>query len=829
MLFIFNFFIEIFPLHNHNKVTNHFNLGEKLVLEPTILYNFSEIGDWGVFYIKDLIRNLEDITFDNTSYDYMQCRYDFDNYDLMESIIVWEIENPISTTNLSSLKINLWQQWEPEHSYSEFNHSLIIEYTDGTSQLYQLLYENNSEVEYGGVMSQSFSFTNISKNKFIEKIVIYRFTDLYNPPQPCYWDIHYLTLEIWGFLPEGGAISIPANYGEIGQDIMFVGEVTNGVEAENVILFIKNFEFEITKVYNMSRDDFSPYFFRFSMIFNSTGDYFFKVRFISSSMNYTESDLELIRIVGEGESFPKVCNINYWTPYSTFAIPSTLKQYVAAEDELFRICDFSEYEDRGTNLTWRPYSGLGTLNYSVANQRLYLNVTGNGVEADLEETINIDVYDSITFQLKVKNTTEFPSEDDKAFYVVMNPSAWTADYRINLINYFAYNNTWLTLVIPFELFTFQYDSDALAEIGFYSPTSAGNLDCEIREIHAADYLNFTTYLNSTNATTNQIYLTSQELNLDSFNDTNIVLNSSINRINYSTVIDSGFNNSLASWENVSITNNASISTNNTGHYKATDSFFSETNGNTPSQFTINEKYATVRVEPEKSGRKKIIHFDDTDAISGHYASITNSSGLVNLAVGKFEFAEYIASGTNNHEFRLIDSSWTHMLYYYTSGAYYHIYDGTHKDLYYQNGTLAATKFDQWVLHKFEFNTSANSWNWSISADGGNTYELLYEDAGGTDNDLQFNGGGFNGNFTVMYYAASYQSVAQIWLDSIDVSSASGYYESRISNVLDTSAYYISDVIDFNQIYDISNITINSTIPANTTLSVFISDNSTGSF
>lgn len=380
-----------------------------------------------------------------------------------------------------------------------------------------------------------------------------------------------------GYCPDIDEYYVDDSSPETGQLLTFHAHVSNHSFNASIVLFVLYENTSIEMNFNLSQSDaFDPAIYDVELQLNATGNYFWKLRIIIWYYS-EETSLELVRVYLPGQSFPRLSYINYWSPYSTFAIPSTLKQYLAEVDELVRICDFSDMEDRGTNLTWRAYSGAGTLDFTVENKRICVDVQGNGVEADLEEVVDLDVYDSILFQLKIKEESEFnETTKDKAFYVVLNPSAWMADYRLNLYEYKADLGEWVTFVIPFRLFSYIYSSN-LAEIGFYSPNSALFLSCELREIYAGDYWEFLTLFNDTDAmNTSEAVLRDALYIHESLNDTDLTFNAS--------------EQSVSVWENETafasgshdFTNNGgNLTLNNTRHFVAWESFENDTIGADP--------------------------------------------------------------------------------------------------------------------------------------------------------------------------------------------------------------------------------------------------------
>jgi len=331
-----------------------------------------------------------------------------------------------------------------------------------------------------------------------------------------------------GHVPEISKTNVLPSNPEIGQEVKFTAWVNNVSYMQNstLVLFILYENTSTTISFNLSQtEQFDESIYSVSLTLNLSGNYFWKMRVVRW-LYYKDMDLQLLRVYESGQAFPRTAYINYWTPYSTFPIPSTLKQYVSSTDELKRICNFEDFEGRGVNLTWQAMHDTSSkpINYTVANRRMCLETTGNGIKAELQETINTSIYDSIYFQLKIKSDSIFANPGDKAFYVVLNPSAWMADYRLNLASYENSLNEWITLTIPFKLFSYIYFQDALAEIGFYSPASVGYLSCEVREIYAADYNTFQ-FLSDKVASTVNVSVSDEIYTKQCVNDTNLVLNS----------------------------------------------------------------------------------------------------------------------------------------------------------------------------------------------------------------------------------------------------------------------------------------------------------------
>jgi len=359
---------------------------------------------------------------------------------------------------------------------------------------------------------------------------------------------------------------------ELGDQVKFECDIYPNEPTYSRTLIIQYLTTNITANYELTPEFFSPVKNSKYLSFNLTGAYIAQIRVRNAILNYSETEAKAFIVYDIGAGYPKSTYLSLWSPYDDLSLTGRLKTYLG-EDECYKICDFQNDYNYGTNLTWRPIYPLSVNqpDFIVANNRLYLTcygsefgyTSGNGVEADLEDTINITYYDSLKFSLKVKNTSNFNLTSSKALTIYLNPTAMMGDYRLNLSAYTDYLNEWLTFIIPFKLFSLIYYGEILAELGFYSPASSGTLDCEIRDIYACNYNTLYAIINDSEQvfTTNETVIRSDLTPLYSefINTTGQTFDSIINQTFYENLtIDTGFNNSQGSWENIAINNNETI-------------------------------------------------------------------------------------------------------------------------------------------------------------------------------------------------------------------------------------------------------------------------------
>lgn len=368
--------------------------------------------------------------------------------------------------------------------------------------------------------------------------------------------------------------TVPSIYLEQFTEMKFQCEIYGSVNQYTKYLVIQKEGVSTAYTYNFTSghsDFFDPNYFSIFITFNSTGRYFWQIQCFNLWENSSESELGYFYVVTQEELYPKSTYLTLWSPFSDLSLTGSLKTYLG-EDELARICDFEEeylngddYNRRGTNLTWTEKLAGSYNEFYVANRRLYWESLGGMVQAVTEAYYNMTYYDSLMFRIKLKDGCVFPTTVEKGLVIVLNPTTWDADYRLNIASYntSTFLNKWINFIVPFDLFTFINFNEFLGEIGFYTPPSSGYLDCEIREIYVANYNSLTEIVNNTGLflTTNQTIVRTdlQPLAFVFENLTSDIFSGVINSTFYSnlTLID-GYNNSEALASNVSIQNNESI-------------------------------------------------------------------------------------------------------------------------------------------------------------------------------------------------------------------------------------------------------------------------------
>jgi len=592
------------------------------------------------------------------------------------------------------------------------------------------------------------------------------------------------------------------------------------MQNSTLVLFVLYENTSTTLSFNLSQSEqFDESIYSVSLTLNLSGNYFYKFRIIRW-IYYNDTELQLFRVYEPGQSFPKTAYINYWTPYSTFPIPSTLKQYVSSTDELKRICNFEDFEGRGTNLSWQAMHDASSkpINFSVQNRRIYLQTTGNGIKANLEETINISVHDSLYFQLKIKSDSEFVNPGDKAFYIVLNPSAWQADYRLNLADYDL--DEWITLIIPFKLFTYVYQQDALAEIGFYSPASAGFLDCEIREIYAADYNTFQNLADASASTINSS-IDNQIHQKQCVNDTDISFTSNENVYNLSESCNSSFNNTNAEWNNYTLEVTSSvIKTNNSGWYEGYQNFRNMTEDDFATWLTNGVEWqksqdGTSTFSLINAQSNKCVLLNDSDS------AYPNAAGLAWLLSasqqGSITSVEYVSFWTNCSPL--------------TSFQYLYFYqrDGTTSSLAIALRPYGSTWHVLGSNHSLvDTGVSTEEWNhFTLRIDVPNHYILVY-----INSSLSFSFDFYDltkNRIDHVNFGTSYMSGESGALFYVDGFDRSNYYTNQSMYWEFVNASYVSNAKNFNQSVDVYNVSYSISEFVNANISVQVATNQTGSF
>lgn len=293
--------------------------------------------------------------------------------------------------------------------------------------------------------------------------------------------------------------------------------------------------------------------------------------------------------------------------------------------------------------------------------------------------------------------------------------------------------------------------------------------------------------------------------------------------NDSLVIYEGFNNSLASWENVSINSNLTISLNNSGHFDGNYTWIDDS-GNPDLDIIIEGTSCSVDIYDSYDNHNKVVRLYDGSVTVGQYGAMREESNFIEMVSGYYEFSINQVSGLAN--FMIANSSWSNRIFAMMQNDYYEFNNASIYSLYWANGSLANTIMDIWVYNRIGFDAPLGTWNWSVSFDNGETYQFLYDSENTTT--LEIYGGASN----VMDYPqfqTDYSLASEFYIDSFDSSNDYNYYENRVTKLIDYDGYYISNVIDFNSSVEFFNISCNVNIPTNTSLDLEISDNSTGDF
>lgn len=508
--------------------------------------------------------------------------------------------------------------------------------------------------------------------------------------------------------------------------------------------------------------------------------------------------------------YPKYSYLSMFSSLDGFPLESKDFKIYSGENEEVSLVNFRDYHGNWSTI----YASV--VNASLIDNYIKFNTTSNGLKTSFEDGEIIDTITANSLLFEVKALTNL------RLVIIYNPTYYEKDYYIDF--YSNMTDSWFNVEVPFYLFN-QYNNvtnDWLSELGFW----ISNGTVELSNIRAAIHFN-KTYLQSS-----KIQLNMTETTKLSETDSQSYLNSTLltfDSLGYSSnnsldILD-GFNNSQASWENVSIPSNSSITLNNSGHYKGTYTWFDDAVGSDPTGWTVWEAGGSTNVHAEQQGHKKEVYMSDTSGA----ASVNIRQSFAAQTTGTVEYWINHEAVGQYDSFGILKSGGTYAVYPYVSVSPYNqwaYWDGAAtKALSFKNGTAALKTPDIWYKAKIVFNCTSDTWEWYISTEVNTTYAQLYEGVG--DYTLSFSSP--VASIDEIWFQTSNAAQTKVYLDSIDYSWSTGYYSERIKDLIDQNSYYISDIIDFNQSYEISNILTDSSTPTNTTISICVSDNKTGSF
>ncbi|MFX0012016.1 MAG: hypothetical protein ACFE9R_17000, partial [Candidatus Hermodarchaeota archaeon] len=572
----------------------------------------------------------------------------------------------------------------------------------------------------------------------------------------------------------------------------------------DMIVMVKYIDTDITIGYDLQYEPFDPVQKYKFINFNITGDYVAQIR-VTWLSAYYYSNIIAFSVYPLGEGYPQTSYLSLWSPFDDLSLTGSLKTYLGV-DESYKICDFKDEYGYGTNLTWRPiypaYSNQPL--YSVTNTRLYLLCygteygfsSGNGVEANLADTINITYYDSLKFSLKVKNTSNFNLTSSKVLYIIQNPSAWTSDYRLNLSAYTAYLNQWVTFIIPFNLFTYIYYSEALNELGFYSPASSGLLDIEIRDIYACNYNTLHKIINATGTTvsTNETIIRPDlpPLSYTFENTTSQTWNSTTYEVN-ETGIFSNFTKYHSSSYGTTYDYNYVASENATGHYQGYYTFRSDADDSVPAGWTeTSDSGCWARINSTIHNHNKVLNLTDTSG-AGHPFIYNQFS-----AKTKGEIEMWVYTDTPNIQSQI----WITEDLAGSKGINLGFCGGTaNKFQYYITGWNTITDLTSaWYHLRFVFKIGSG---WYIYINQTRFPTSGYYNFRGSPANIQY----------VIFTSYSPEVGQRAYFDSVDYNWTTYYYTNRVQN-LETEhnnefTNYQSIEIDLNSTVLINDITLSS--------------------
>ena len=288
-------------------------------------------------------------------------------------------------------------------------------------------------------------------------------------------------------------------------------------------------------------------------------------------------------------------------------------------------------------------------------------------------------------------------------------------------------------------------------------------------------------------------------------------------------VTEGYNNSQASWENVTINSNSSIYNNITGYYQGYYNFKNNVTGADPDGWTVNEPSGTsIDVEGTLLGRKYFVYINDTTASANCYM---NNSFTIQ-STGVIEFTTSIISGNSELFFLLYEGygNWKGYLRLSANDGIMRVTfaAASHSVCNFTLNPLVCA-YSQFYDWRIVFNATSDMMQ--IYRDN----ELTYWDNGGSpDSDFPFNVVATSG-IDGLYIGTATVQIGKFVIDTIDYSWISGYYTNRIYFLENQDAYYLSNVIDMGYHVNVSRIVQYADIYTNATLDLDITSNLTGNF
>ncbi|NHI95011.1 MAG: hypothetical protein EAX96_21150, partial [Candidatus Lokiarchaeota archaeon] len=528
------------------------------------------------------------------------------------------------------------------------------------------------------------------------------------------------------------------------------------------------------------------------------------------------------------------------------------------QDEERSLVNFRDFYGNWTQL----YGGI--VNASLIDNYIKIKADGNGLATTFEngESFDTVIYNSLLFEMKVYNATRV--------VVIYNPDLHEKDYYIDFSENMA--RLWYSVEIPIFLFN-QYQNitnDILMEIGFWIKNST----MEISNIRVAQHFNKTwvqeaeitlnmTQSEATNSLDSQFYS----------NETILEFESTKYSYNYSDFIENGYNNSQASWEHVMINDNNTITIPNYTYSSLQAGETEITLNNSDSSCLFDQTYVnTTLIELESNKHAFNYSLNITEGYNTSQASWENVSIINNESIMLANYLNLEQLDYDHFDDNYINSTiWNAVSGSYESGTTITIPTGAgaawkgvaRKTL--SLGDFRVAGHDTNITIKIKNNVASAGSGWACvlgvgSGIGQSNYMIGYLFSGSTwqvRNNISTweNVAGTYGADT--YYILSIiihdNDSISYWKDEIAISIYDMSGDSNLddylfwfggSNGINTvdvydvhvstsmsyhNAYYISNIVDFNSTYKITNMTINTYVPTNTTCEVYVSDNKTGSF
>jgi len=796
-------FLPFIPLNISEKENNPLNLNVKG--DPILLMALdNNTGD----FIPFTYTGNPDY-YDDSNYLYVN--HDSQDYEIRESYSTYNLFDIEDLTNIS-----LDYKFRCENLYSvvnptEYNASFYITYVNGSkTYIYNRTWYNWG---FNNYIDEGTQYFEPSQTDQISNFTLYLYTRTYNIFGTTYHNIlraYLWNLRFEGLLPEIANITYDTVIKQSEMSV-FSADIYNFDSSKDVNITYQyldtsnNLENEMESSWTSN----SLYFDEIS--FSINGNYRFFIQALNAWNNFTLSDW-IYFSVGD---YPQSSYLSLFSSLDGFPLKAQNYKTYLGFDEEQSLVNFRTYYGN-----WTQIYATSNMTATFIDDYIEFNATNNGLKTLMEDgqIFDTQIYNTLLFNAKFSQNSKI--------VIIYNPEFYEKDYHIDINS--TEEDVWLNISIPFFYFN-QYQNvtnDLLAEIGFWITNGSVQLS-NIRiaqhylkswQIEGSSYLeptisevsNATSTVQNYSSTIN--YLTEDVLTYKNYN------------------VTTGYNNSFASWDNIEIQSNDSITLNQSiiNHYAGNQSFYGQTGD--PTDWYIYEYSGTnIYVNESVLDHKDVLMFDDPIAIgSSSYCRGNYQFSNENTVDGMIEFMVLFEKYGQYDQIHISEDNGgapaNKGIIFFFNWANTWTYQDASKDIKFANGTTWFRPLNTWMYLRVGFNLT-NGWNCSISYDNGTTYHTGYDRLTGNSSFPYYNNPANFSHFSVL--TSGFQQ-SSIGLDSLDFSTDLEWYPYRFQKYRQITGNYTSDVVDFGEIREMNIIQMNITEEGNQ-FDLYITDNSTGSF